>query len=198
MLLNEKIKNYNVVLVSQSPRRRELLKGLEIEFTSTSVDTAESYPDTLEGAQIPVFIAERKADAYMSQMSDDTLAITADTIVFAGGKVLGKPHDAKEASEMLKSLSGNTHQVITGVCIFTKSKRRSFHAISEVTFATLRDEEITHYIEVYKPFDKAGSYGVQEWIGYIGIEKIVGSYFNVMGLPVQRLYKELEQLIINN
>lgn len=198
MLLNEIIKNYNVVLVSQSPRRRELLKGLEIEFTSTSVDTAENYPVNLEGAQIPVFIAELKADAYMSQMSDDTLAITADTIVLAGGKVLGKPHDAKEASEMLRTLSGKTHQVITGVCIFTKKMRRTFHAMSEVTFATLREEEIAHYIEVYKPFDKAGSYGVQEWIGYVGIEKINGSYFNVMGLPVQRLYKELEQLIINN
>lgn len=195
MLLKEKLERYNVVLVSQSPRRRELLKGLEVDFTSTSVDTDESYPATLEGAQIPLYIAEQKADAYMPQMSDDTLAITADTVVLVAGKVLGKPADAKEARQMLQMLSGNVHQVITGVCIFTKSKRRSFHALSEVTFAALSAEEIDHYIEVYKPFDKAGSYGVQEWIGYIAMEKIVGSYFNVMGLPVQRLYKELNQFL---
>lgn len=195
MLLKEKLEKYNVVLVSQSPRRRELLKGLEVDFTSTSVDTDESYPATLEGAQIPLYIAEQKADAYMPQMSDDTLAITADTVVLVTGKVLGKPADAKEARQMLQMLSGNVHQVITGVCIFTKGKRRSFHALSEVTFAALSAEEIDHYIEVYKPFDKAGSYGVQEWIGYIAMEKIVGSYFNVMGLPVQRLYKELNQFL---
>jgi len=195
MLLKEKLERYNVVLVSQSPRRRELLKGLEVDFTSTSVDTDESYPATLEGAQIPLYIAEQKADAYMPKMSDDTLAITADTVVLVAGKVLGKPADAKEARQMLQMLSGNVHQVITGVCIFTKGKRRSFHALSEVTFAALSAEEIDHYIEVYKPFDKAGSYGVQEWIGYIAMEKIVGSYFNVMGLPVQRLYKELNQFL---
>lgn len=195
MLLKEKLERYNVVLVSQSPRRRELLKGLEVDFTSTSVDTDESYPATLEGAQIPLYIAEQKAEAYMPQMSDDTLAITADTVVLVAGKVLGKPADAKEARQMLQMLSGNVHQVITGVCIFTKGKRRSFHALSEVTFAALSAEEIDHYIEVYKPFDKAGSYGVQEWIGYIAMEKIVGSYFNVMGLPVQRLYKELNQFL---
>jgi len=195
MLLKEKLDKYNVVLVSQSPRRRELLKGLEVDFTSTSVDTDESYPATLEGAQIPLYIAEQKAEAYMPQMDNDTLAITADTVVLVAGKVLGKPADAKEARQMLQMLSGNVHQVITGVCIFTKGKRRSFHALSEVTFAALSAEEIDHYIEVYKPFDKAGSYGVQEWIGYIAMEKIVGSYFNVMGLPVQRLYKELNQFL---
>lgn len=199
MLLKDKIKNYNVVLVSQSPRRRELLKGLEIDFTSTNVDTDESYPSHLQGAEIPIYIATQKADAYMPQMQDNTLAITADTVVLIdNNKILGKPKDKAEAIAMLQHLSGNTHQVITGVCIQTKQKRQVFSAVSDVTFANLTLEEIEHYVDFYKPFDKAGSYGVQEWIGYIGIEKIVGSYFNVMGLPVQRLYKELEQLIINN
>ncbi len=196
MLLKDKIKNYNVVLVSQSPRRRELLKGLEIEFTSTSVDTDESYPSSIQGAEIPVYIATKKADAYMPQMQDNTLAITADTVVLIDNQILGKPKDKAEAIAMLQHLSSNTHQVITGVCIQTKQKRQVFSATSEVTFATLTLEEIEHYVDLYKPFDKAGSYGVQEWIGYVGIEKINGSYFNVMGLPVQRLYKEL--LTISN
>ncbi len=191
MLLKNRLKNYNVVLVSQSPRRRELLKGLEIDFTSTSVDTDETYPSSIQGAEIPIYIATKKADAYMPQMQDNTLAITADTVVLIDNQMLGKPKDRTEAIAMLQHLSGNTHQVITGVCIQTKQKRQVFSATSEVTFATLTLEEIEHYVDFYKPFDKAGSYGVQEWIGYIGIEKIVGSYFNVMGLPVQRLYKML-------
>ncbi|MCQ2350570.1 MAG: Maf family nucleotide pyrophosphatase [Paludibacteraceae bacterium] len=189
--MKDKIKNYNVVLVSQSPRRRELLKGLEIDFTSTSVDTDESYPSTMQGAEIPIYIATQKADAYLPLMSENTLAITADTVVLIDNQILGKPKNREEAISMLQHLSGNTHQVITGVCIQTKQKRQVFSATSEVTFATLTLEEIEHYVDFYKPFDKAGSYGVQEWIGYIGIEKIVGSYFNVMGLPVQKLYKKL-------
>lgn len=180
-----------MVLVSQSPRRRELLKGLEIDFTSTSVDTDESYPSTMQGAEIPIYIATQKADAYLPLMSENTLAITADTVVLIDNQILGKPKNREEAISMLQHLSGNTHQVITGVCIQTKQKRQVFSATSEVTFATLTLEEIEHYVDFYKPFDKAGSYGVQEWIGYIGIEKIVGSYFNVMGLPVQKLYKKL-------
>ena len=191
MLLKEKLKPYHIVLVSQSPRRRELLKGLEVEFECTSVDTDESYPASLKGDEIPTYIAEQKADAYLPQMADNTLAITADTVVIINGSVLGKPKSRQEAIDMLHTLSGNAHQVITGVCIFTKSKRKAFSVLTDVQFTTLTDAEIEHYIDTYKPFDKAGSYGVQEWIGYIGIEKITGSYFNVMGLPVQRLYKEL-------
>lgn len=191
MLLKDKIKNYDVVLVSQSPRRRELLKGLEVDFTSTSVDTDESYPTSLKGADIPIYIATQKADAYLPQMEDNTLAITADTVVFIDNQILGKPSERAAAIAMLQHLSGNTHQVITGVCIQTKQKRVTFSATSEVTFASLTTEEIEHYVDCYKPYDKAGSYGVQEWIGYIGIEKIVGSYFNVMGLPIQKLYKKL-------
>ncbi len=191
MLLKDKFKDYDVVLVSQSPRRRELLRGLEVEFTSTSVDTDESYPATLKGADIPIYIATQKADAYLPKMDSNTLAITADTVVLIDNQILGKPKDRAAAIAMLQHLSGNTHQVITGVCIQTKQKRVVFSATSEVTFANLTAEEIEHYVDCYKPFDKAGSYGVQEWIGYIGIEKIVGSYFNVMGLPIQKLYKKL-------
>lgn len=195
MLLPEKLKKYSVVLVSQSPRRRELLKGLEIDFQCTSVETDESFPEWLQGAQIPTYIAEQKADAFIPQMQDNTLAITADTVVLVNNKVLGKPHSKKEAVSMLQTISNNTHKVITGVCILTKQKRKVFHALSEVTFAALSLEEIEHYIEVYQPFDKAGSYGVQEWIGFIGMEKLVGSYYNVMGLPIHRLYKELNQFL---
>ena len=193
MLIQEKLKPYNIVLVSQSPRRRELLKGLELEFECTSVDTDESYPASLKDGEIPMYIAEQKADAYLPQMEDNTLAITADTVVLINGSVLGKPKSRQEAIDMLHTLSGNAHQVITGVCIFTKGKRKTFSVLTDVQFTTLTDAEIEHYIDTYKPFDKAGSYGVQEWIGYVGIEKITGSYFNVMGLPVQRLYKELNQ-----
>ncbi len=193
MLLLDKLKNYSVVLVSQSPRRRELLKGLELEFECTSVDTDESYPASLKDGEIPMYIAEQKADAYLPQMADNTLAITADTVVLINGSVLGKPKSRQEAVDILHTLSGNAHQVITGVCIFTKGKRKTFSVLTDVQFTTLTDAEIEHYIDTYKPFDKAGSYGVQEWIGYVGIEKITGSYFNVMGLPVQRHYKELNQ-----
>ena len=195
MLLPEKLENYNVVLVSKSPRRRELLKGLEIDFDCTSVESDERYPEWLQGAQIPTYIAEQKADAFMPQMTDTTLAITADTVVLVNDKVLCKPADKSEAEQMLQIISNNSHKVITGVCIFTKNKRRTFHALSEVTFTALSMEEIEHYVTKYKPFDKAGSYGIQEWIGFIGMEKIVGSYYNVMGLPVQRLYKELNTFL---
>lgn len=191
MLIHNKLDNWKVVLVSQSPRRRELLKGLEIEFESTSVDTDETYPTTLQGADIPLYISKQKAEAYREFMAENTLAITADTVVFANGKILGKPKSKEDAVNMLKTLSGRTHQVITGVCLCTKERCHSFHSISEVTFDTLSDEEILHYIEVYKPFDKAGSYGIQEWIGYIGITNINGSYYNIMGLPVQKLYREI-------
>ncbi len=187
MLLLDKLKNYSVVLVSQSPRRRELLKGLELEFECTSVDTDESYPASLKDGEIPMYIAEQKADAYLPQMAENTLAITADTVVLINGSVLGKPKSRQEAVDILHTLSGNAHQVITGVCIFTKGKRKTFSVLTDVQFTTLTDAEIEHYIDTYKPFDKAGSYGVQEWIGYVGIEKITGSNFKEMKLPVQSL-----------
>jgi septum formation protein len=197
MILSDRLKPYQVVLVSQSPRRRELLKGLEIDFTATSVDADESYPSHLQGEQVPCYITQAKADAYKALLNENTLAITADTVVSINGQILGKPADKAEAMAMLRTLSGNKHEVITAVCIFTKNTERLFYAVSEVYFKPLTNQEIEHYIDTYQPFDKAGSYGVQEWIGYIGIEKIVGSYYNVMGLPIQRLYQELTLFLDN-
>lgn len=184
---------YHIVLGSQSPRRKELLAGLNLNFDVEIIDVEETYPKQMVGVDIPMFLAEKKADAYREKMNAQTLLITADTIVWHEGKVFGKPIDKNEATVMLKSLSGKTHQVITGVCISTISHRKTFHVISEVRFARLASDEIEYYLTHYKPYDKAGSYGVQEWIGYVGVEHIDGSYFNVMGLPVQRLYSELKR-----
>ena len=187
------LSNYNIILASQSPRRHELLKGLNIPFEVKVIDVEETYPEQLFGVDIPMYLAEKKANAYVSKMQENTLLITADTIVWHEGKVYGKPADKAEATRMLKALSGKTHEVITGVCISTLKQRKTFHVISEVRFTSLTPSEIEYYLDNYKPYDKAGSYGVQEWIGYIGVEHIEGSYFNVMGLPVQRLYNELKR-----
>jgi len=184
---------YNIILASQSPRREELLRGLNIPFEIKVIDVEETYPSQLVGVDIPMYLAEKKADAYLESMNNNTLLITADTIVWHEGRVFGKPKDKAEATKMLKSLSGKTHQVITGVCISTLSKRKTFHVISEVRFARLLPDEIEYYLLNFQPYDKAGAYGVQEWIGYIGVEHIEGSYFNVMGLPIQRLYSELKR-----
>ncbi len=188
----ENLKNYNIILASNSPRRKELLEGLGVNYsvkTLSGVD--ESYPETLNGEEIPLFIAKKKADAYINNISDNDLIITADTIVWLDGKVLGKPENAAHAKEMLAALSGKTHQVMTGVCITSKDKRKEFVSVTDVTFDTLSAEEIEYYVENFRPFDKAGAYGIQEWIGYIGVKSISGSYFNVVGLPIQRLYREL-------
>lgn len=189
----ENIKKYKVILASASPRRKELLAGLDIEFEVRALPGVdESYLAMLQGGDIPLHISKKKADAYRPLMAADELVITADTIVWLGAEALGKPADENDARSMLRSLSGNTHTVYTGVTITTKEEQRCFVAASEVTFARLTSEEIDYYVEKYRPMDKAGSYGVQEWIGYIGITGINGSYFNVMGLPVQRLYNELK------
>lgn len=191
----ENISKYKIVLASNSPRRKELLGGLGLQFEVRTMDGIdESYPDTLVGEEIPMFISSRKADAYQAAMAEDELVITADTIVYAKGGVLGKPADAADARRMLSLLSGCHHEVITGVCIMTKQWRRQFAATSRVHFAKLTDEEIDYYVKNYKPFDKAGAYGIQEWIGFVGVVGIEGSYFNVMGLPVQRLYSELKKI----
>ena len=187
------LKDYHIVLASQSPRREELLRGLNLPFEVEVIDVDESYPRELVGVDIPMYLSEKKANAYQKKMDDNTMLITADTIVWLEGRVFNKPKDKEDATDMLKTLSGKTHQVITGVCISTKSKRRTFHVISEVRFARLTSQEIEFYLDNYKPYDKAGAYGVQEWIGYIGVEYIEGSYFNVMGLPIQRLYTELKR-----
>lgn len=192
----ENLKKYKLILASNSPRRKELLGGLGLEYevrTLKGID--ESYPEGLDFIDIPLHIARAKANAYKTTMHEDELLITADTIVWAESKVLGKPVDADDARQMLRVLSGKTHQVVTGVCLTGIRTQRAFSTVTDVTFDTLTEEEINYYIEQYRPYDKAGAYGIQEWIGYVGVTSINGSYFNVMGLPVQRLYKELQQWV---
>lgn len=187
------VEGYRVILASNSPRRKELLGGLGIDFevrTLQGID--ESYPDTLQGEEIPMYISGKKAEVYQRTMADNEMIITADTIVYDNGQVLGKPKDREEAIQMLRQLSGHAHEVITGVSIVTKGKTAQFASTSKVFFAPLTDEEITYYVDNYRPFDKAGAYGIQEWIGYVAVTRIEGSYFNVMGLPIQRLYTELK------
>ncbi len=189
----DNLKKYHIILASNSPRRRELLGGLGFEFeVKVLPNIQEDYPAELPASQIAQYIASEKADAYRSMMKDDDLLITADTVVIVDDEVLGKPADAADASHMLNKLSGRKHQVITGVCLVTLQERRCFSVSTDVSFKALQDEEINYYIEHYRPFDKAGAYGIQEWIGYVGVTGLEGSYFNVMGLPVQRIYSELQ------
>lgn len=189
------LKQYKIVLCSNSPRRKELLKGLGLNFQTRIIDGIdESYDKSLPGEDIAKMISEKKAESYKAAMSSDELIITADTIVYVDGEVLGKPQNKIDAARMLKMISGKCHDVITGVCLLTSNKRISFSVKTKVSFAQIADDEISFYIENYKPYDKAGAYGIQEWIGYIGVDSIQGSYFNVMGLPVQRLYSELKNI----
>lgn len=184
-----------VILASNSPRRKLLLGGLDLDFEVRIIDDIdESYPEGLEPKSIAEYIAKKKADAYKQTMNADELIITADTIVVLGNKILGKPADEKEAKKMLGRLSGKTHQVITGVCMLTTDSEKVFSVTTDVTFRKLFTQEITHYVKNFRPFDKAGAYGIQEWIGHVGVTSIKGSYFNVMGLPVQRIYKELKNM----
>lgn len=194
-MMLDNLKKYKVILASNSPRRKELLAGLGVEYeVRTLPDVDESYPETLRGADIPLYISREKADAYRDMMHPDELMITADTIVWLDGKVLGKPEGREGAVEMLRSLSGKSHQVFTGVCLTTTEWQKSFTAASDVEFDALSEEEIQYYVDKYQPMDKAGAYGVQEWIGYIGVKSISGSFYNIMGLPIQKLYKELKDL----
>ena len=188
----ENLEKYHIILASNSPRRRELLGGLGISFeVKVLPDIEENYPEGLSVAQIAEYIAKEKADAYRKMMAPNDLIITADTIVVADDEVMGKPVDAVDAQRMLRKLSGKAHQVITGVCLMITDRQRVFSVTTDVTFKQLTDEEIDYYIKTYRPFDKAGAYGIQEWIGYVGVTGLNGSYFNVMGLPVQRIYQEL-------
>lgn len=187
------MKKMKIILASNSPRRKELLSGLGLEYevrTMQGID--ESYPEGLPMEEIPQYISRKKAAAYT--LEPDELLITADTIVWLDGEVLGKPADEADARLMLRKLSGKTHQVVTGVTLHSSLLQDTFASVSKVTFASLTDDEIDHYVTFYHPLDKAGAYGIQEWIGYIGVTSIEGSYFNVMGLPVQRLYTELKKL----
>ena len=182
-----------IILASNSPRRKELLSGLGLDYEIRTLQGLdESYPEGLTMEEIPQYISRKKAAAY--SLNPDELLITADTIVWLDGEVLGKPADEAEARQMLRKLSGRTHQVVTGVTLTTTNLQHSFASVSQVTFAQLSDAEIDYYVTHYHPLDKAGAYGIQEWIGYIGVKAIEGSYFNVMGLPVQRLYTELKKL----
>lgn len=188
------VEGYKVILASNSPRRKELLAGLGIDFSVRIIkDIDESYPASLRGEDIPVFISGKKAEAYRRTIAEDELIITADTIVYDNDKVLGKPSSREEAINMLTELSGHAHEVITGVTICSRDKMKQFASVSKVFFDNLTGEEIEYYVDKYRPYDKAGSYGIQEWIGFVGVTRIEGSYFNVMGLPIQRLYKELKR-----
>ena len=189
------MKNYRIVLASNSPRRKELLSGLGIDFEVRVLDGIdESYPSSLAAAETAEYIARKKAAAYQKTIAADELIITADTVVIVDNEVLGKPADAAVAREMLQKLSNRTHQVVTGVCLTTQEQAVHFSVVTDVTFKKLTDSETAYYISNYKPFDKAGAYGIQEWIGYIGCTGLHGSYYNVMGLPVQRIYTELQKL----
>ena len=191
----ENLSKYKVILASNSPRRKELLSGLGIAYeVKIMPNVDESYPEGLSSEEIPVYIAKSKANTYRPMMQPDELIITADTIVWLDGEVMGKPQDEAEACEMLRKLSGHTHQVVTGVCLTTIDKQTTFAAVTHVTFDHLTEEEITYYVSRYQPMDKAGAYGIQEWIGYVGVRHLEGSYFNVVGLPIQRLYQELKKL----
>lgn len=186
--------DYNIILASNSPRRKELLSGLDLEYeVKVLPDVDETYPESLEKEKVAEYISVKKAEAYSPYLKDKTLLITADTIVLLDGMIYGKPVDEDEARQMLRDLSGKTHRVITAVSLTTKDKQKTFSVFSEVRFAKLDDTEIDYYVSKYKPLDKAGAYGVQEWIGYVAVEYISGSYFNIMGLPVQRLYQELKK-----
>lgn len=187
------------ILMSQSPRRKELLQKLGLPFIAMASDANESYPDSLQGNEIPVYLSRLKANSFFSTdtaiRASAPCIIAADTIVWAGGKALGKPQDAEDARRMLHILSGNTHKVITGVTLRRGDSMRSFFEETEVEFYPLTDDEISYYIRSFRPFDKAGAYGIQEWIGMVGVRRISGSFYNVMGLPVARLYHELSDFL---
>lgn len=190
----DNLNKYKVILGSNSPRRKELLAGLDIDFEVRVIPGIdESYPSTIKAEDVPVFLARKKAEAYRKEMASDELLITADTIVWTFERMMGKPTSRAEAVSMLFALSDHVHEVITGVCIMTKDKTIDFSVATAVCFAKLSAADVDYYIEKYRPYDKAGAYGIQEWIGYIGVEAINGSFYNVMGLPVQRLYQELKK-----
>jgi septum formation protein len=192
-MLKDKLKNYKLILASGSPRRQQFLRELDVDFEIRLKDVEEIYPPNLQGAEITDFLAKLKADALEDSLTDNEIAITSDTIVWLNNKALGKPADYDDAFAMLQQLSGKTHEVITSVCIKNAGKADVFNETTRVTFNTLSDEEIKYYLDNYKPFDKAGSYGIQEWIGLVAIAKIEGSYANVVGMPVDKVYQYLSK-----
>ena len=196
MLLQDRLKDYRLILASASPRRRELLAACDLDFVlADKFECEECYPAELEADKVAEYLSQLKSNAYPHALGEKDILLTADTVVILGDKILGKPHSEEEAVEMISSLSGATHKVVTGVTLRTAKQTISFSAESLVSLRTLEAEEVRYYVEKYRPLDKAGAYGIQEWIGYIGIEGIEGSFYNVMGLPVQRLYSALKELI---
>ncbi|MDO9187914.1 MAG: Maf family nucleotide pyrophosphatase [Bacteroidia bacterium] len=185
------LKKHNLILASKSPRRQYLMKELGLDFEVHTKEVDESFPENLKAQEIPLYLCQKKADAFDEELTDNTIVITADTIVWINNQVLNKPENFDDAVRMLKLLSGKKHEVYTGVCLRSKLKTKTFYALTSVYFKELSQEEIEYYINNFNPYDKAGAYGAQEWIGYIAVEKIEGSYFNVMGLPVRELYEEL-------
>ncbi len=194
LMLNEKLKNYNIILASGSPRRQEFFKNLGLNFKIQLKPVKEEYPPRLTHFEISNYLAQLKALPFKNELQHKDILITSDTIVWHNQKALGKPRNEEDAFSMLKELSGKTHEVITSVCFTTLNFEKTLHDITKVTFKNLADDEIHYYIKHYKPFDKAGAYGIQDWIGQIAVTKIEGSYFNVMGLPVHRVYKTLNTI----
>lgn len=192
-MLKEKLKDFNLILASGSPRRQQFFKDLDLDFEIRLKEIEEVFPDTLQGVEITNYLAELKAKAFENEIASNEILVTSDTIVWLNNKALGKPKDYNDAFEILKCLSNTTHEVITSVCFKTRDKTETIHDITKVTFTSLSDTEIRYYLDHYKPFDKAGAYGIQEWIGLIGITKIEGSYTNVVGLPTEKVYQYLSK-----
>ena len=196
-MLGYELKRYRIILASRSLRRRQLLEELGLEFTVVEKDYDETFPDNLSGEATALWLAGRKAALFRNSLLPDEIVITADTVVWCGGRILDKPSGEEEAREMIRILSGKTHEVITGVNLMAKSAERIFSDTTRVTFGILSEEEISYYVENFRPYDKAGAYGIQEWIGLVACSRIEGSYFNVVGLPVHLIYRELQELIKN-
>ncbi len=196
MLLHDKLKDYRLILASQSPRRRQLLADAGIEYSlAPRFECEELYPESLPAVEVAEYLSRLKSEAYPATLADGDILLTADTVVVAGGEVLGKPVDRADAIAIINKLSGHEHEVITGVTLRSAVRTKSFSSRSVVRFRALSQEEIEYYVDTYSPMDKAGAYGIQEWIGYVGIEGIEGSFYNVMGLPIQRVYCELDSFI---
>lgn len=195
-MITDSLNTYRIILASRSPRRQYLLRELGLKFDIVIKDYPETYPDGLSGVEIARYVSLQKALSFKDELTDYDIVIAADTIVWCNNNVLGKPLNNEDAFRILREISGNTHEVITGVSLLSSRKKKTFSVSTKVTFETLSEEEINYYINKYKPFDKAGAYGIQEWIGIIACSHIEGSFFNVVGLPVQQLYKELQSFII--
>ena len=196
MLLHEKLKDYRLLLASQSPRRRELIAGCGLPYEpAPKYDCEEIYPADLPAEEVPVYLSQLKSKVYPGALAPNDILLTADTVVVLNGEVLGKPRDREDAVEMLHRLSGHRHTVVSGITFRTTERMHSFEARTSVWFRTLTDEETAYYVDTFRPFDKAGAYGIQEWIGYAAIQRIEGSFYNVMGLPIQKLYTELDKFL---